>query len=135
MGSGRERGVTEGDERDAEIARLRQKLAFYESFDRVIAENISRSGELLRQAVEQRDSASSQAAELQREAERQRTTELEQERALLSALLDDVIQLQGQAERLARRVGDALDDVESERPAGGGGEAARRRGERGGGGE
>lgn len=99
------------DGESGETARLRAKLAFYESFDRVIAENIARSGDLLRQAMAMQSSASS-------EAEHQRAQDLSRQRALLSALLDDVIQLQGQAERLARRVADALDEVEAELPVG-----------------
>jgi hypothetical protein len=106
------------DDRDDEIARLRERVAFYESFDRVIAENVARSGELLRQAMETRSSATSELANAQEETDRQRAQELSRQRALLSALLDDVIHLQGQAERLARRVADALDEVESELPTG-----------------
>ncbi|MGH2558810.1 MAG: hypothetical protein ACRDJH_07080 [Thermomicrobiales bacterium] len=108
----------ERDDRDVELARLRERVAFYESFDRVIAENVARSGDLLRQAMETRSSATSDLTTAQEETERQRLQELSRQRGLLSALLDDVIQLQGQAERLARRVADALDEVESELPIG-----------------
>ncbi|MGH2531057.1 MAG: hypothetical protein ACRDJW_02010 [Thermomicrobiales bacterium] len=109
----RDEANDERDERDAELARLRERVAFYESFDRVIAENVARSGDLLRLAMEMQSGAT-----VQEETERQRVQELSRQRALLSALLDDVIQLQGQAERLARRVADALDEVESELPTG-----------------
>ena len=39
-----------GDEKDAEIARLRERLAFYQSFEGLIQDNIARSGDLLLKA-------------------------------------------------------------------------------------
>jgi hypothetical protein len=110
--------VDRSSESNAEIARLRERVAFYESFDRVIADNVARSSELLRQAMDRQAGAVSGLTKAQEEQERQREQELSRQRVLLAALLDDITQLQGQAERLARRVADALDEVESELPAG-----------------
>ncbi len=45
------------DDRDRELELARERLAFYESFDRLIHDNIARSGDLLRQAVALRESA------------------------------------------------------------------------------
>jgi hypothetical protein len=61
----------------AEVARLRDRLRFYEGFDRIIQDNISRSSELLRAAEEERSAAARDVAAARdaaaREAERQRS--------------------------------------------------------------
>jgi hypothetical protein len=110
--------ATPRDERDVEISRLREKLTFYESFDRQVLESVTRSADLLRQAMELRDTASGALSVAREEVEREQFNQRQRQRDLLSDLLDDVIQLQGQAERLARRIADALDEVESDLPAG-----------------
>jgi hypothetical protein len=101
-----------------ELSRLRERLAFYESFDRLIQDNIGRAGELLRQAMELRETASLEVAAARVEAERDRTADRVRYRSLFAATLDEVTALQGQAERLARRLADALDDVEAALPPG-----------------
>ncbi len=98
--------------------RLRERLKFYESFDRVIQDNVAQSAEMLREAMDLRERAAAELAQAQTETAARRGHDLHQQRSLLSALLDDVIQLQGQAERLARRVADALDEIESDMPSG-----------------
>lgn len=117
------------DGRDEEIARLKERLSFYESFDSLIQDNVSRAGELLRQAAEMRAGADQQVASVRQELEQSwqaeraeqeasRLAERQEYRALLSGLLDDVTTTQVQVERLARRVADALDELESTLPAG-----------------
>lgn len=101
-----------GNDREAEIERLRERLAFYESFDRLIQENIARSGDLLRQAVELRETVARELTE----AEQRRASERSYYRALVATLLDAVVELQGQTERLARQLSDALDELEAELP-------------------
>jgi len=91
---------------EAEIAHLRERLEFYESFDRLIQENVSRAGQLLREAAATGDS------------ERRRLFAQAEYRTLLAGLLDEVSAVQGQVERLARRVADALDEVEAQLPPG-----------------
>src|SRR3954468_4706801 len=91
------------EERDAELVRLRERLAFYQSFDSLIQDNIARSGDLLRQAMQMRESASAENASALAEAERQRYADRDRYRALFSTLLDEVTSVQMQAERLARR--------------------------------
>jgi hypothetical protein len=103
-------------ERDAEILKLRQRLEFYESFDQVIQENVARAGDLLRDAATMREQAGSSLGVARREMEEHRIAERADFRALLSGLLDDVTTLQGHAERLARNVADALDDLEASLP-------------------
>jgi hypothetical protein len=101
-----------------EVSRLRERLAFYESFDQLIQENIGRAGELMRQAMDLRETASLEVAAARTEAERDRTADRVRYRSLFGEMLDEVTALQGQAERLARRLTDALDDVEAALPPG-----------------
>jgi hypothetical protein len=106
------------EERDAELIRLRERLAFYQSFDGLIQDNITRSGDLLRQAMQMRESASAEIAAVQAETERQRSEDRDRYRTLFSALLDEVTTVQVQAERLARRLTGALDQLEMDGSAG-----------------
>lgn len=102
------------EERDAELVRLRERLAFYQSFDGLIQDNITRSGDLLRQAMQMRESAASEIASAKADSERQRTDDRDRYRQLFSALLDEVTTVQVQAERLARRLTNALEQIEME---------------------
>lgn len=102
------------EERDAELLRLRERLAFYQSFDGLIHDNITRSGDLLRQAMQMRESAASEIAAAKADAERQRSDDRDRYRQLFSGLLDEVTTVQVQAERLARRLTNALDQIEME---------------------
>jgi hypothetical protein len=106
------------DERDAELVRLRERLAFYQSFDGLIHDNITRSGDLLRQAMQMRESAAAEIAAAKADAERQRTDDRDRYRQLFSGLLDEVTTVQVQAERLARRLTNALDQIEMEGASG-----------------
>lgn len=107
-----------GDDRDAELARLRERLAFYQSFEGLIQDNITRSGELLRQAMDMREAASAELAAAQANVARQRSEDRARFRILFSAMLDELTVLQGQAERLARRLTNALDEIELDLPPG-----------------
>ncbi|HEY7037131.1 MAG TPA: hypothetical protein VH482_37770 [Thermomicrobiales bacterium] len=107
-----------GDDRDAELTRLRERLAFYQSFEGLIQDNIARSGDLLRQAMDMRESAAADVAAAQADAARQRADDRSRYRILFSAMLDELTALQGQAERLARRLTSALDELELDLPVG-----------------
>jgi hypothetical protein len=107
-----------GDDKDDEIARLRERLAFYQSFEGLIQDNIARSGELLRQAMEMRESAATEIAAAQAEAERRRVDDRARYRLHFTAMLDELTALQGQTERLARRLTSALDEIEADLPPG-----------------
>ncbi len=89
---------------ESDLDRARERLSFYEQFDEIIRQNIASSSALLKEA----------SARLDSDAAVERTAY----RALLSDLLDDVTALQAQSERIARRVSDALDDLENKLPAG-----------------
>lgn len=54
----------------AELARTRDRVAFYESFDTVIQDNIVRSAELLRQAAAEREKATRAASDARLELDR-----------------------------------------------------------------
>lgn len=101
------------EESRAEIDRLKERLAFFESFDQVIHDNIARSGDLLRQALELRETA---GREMQMAKAEQERTDLARYRATLAALLEDVTSVQGQVERLGRRLSDAIEEAEAKLP-------------------
>lgn len=90
-------------EAETDLDRARERLSFYEQFDSIIQQNIASSSALLKEASERFDS---DVAEERRKY-----------RTLLSDILDDLTVLQSQSERLARRVSDALDDLENKLPA------------------
>ncbi len=84
---------------ETDLDRARERLSFYEQFDEIIKQNIASSSALLKEASARFDSDFAE--------------ERDKYRAVLSEILDDVTMLQAQSERLARRVNDALDDLES----------------------
>ncbi|HET9662338.1 MAG TPA: hypothetical protein VFP05_18570 [Thermomicrobiales bacterium] len=88
---------------ETDLDRARERLSFYEQFDEIIKQNIASSSALLKEASARFDS------DFAEERDRYRT--------LLSEILDDVTLLQAQSERLARRVNDALDELETNLPA------------------
>ena len=92
----------------AVIERLNERLEFYESFDALIQDNISHSGRLMREAAARRD----EAAEAIRQSRLQLERDREQQRAMLTDLLDDVTAIQRATERLAHRVADTLEQIE-----------------------
>ncbi len=98
-----------------EVERMRERLAFFESFDQLIHENIARSGDLLRQAMDLRESTGQELAAAKAEQEQ---TDLAHHRETLASILADITQLQGQVERLGRRVADSLEEVEANLPPG-----------------
>jgi hypothetical protein len=103
---------------DPEIGRLRERLAFYETFNRLIHENISQASSLLREAIDLREGAERDVSSARERLEEERTREREEYRALFSEMLDEITALQGRAERIARQLADALDRIEEELPAG-----------------
>jgi hypothetical protein len=92
-----------------ELTRLRERVAFYESFDGLIKDNIARSGDLLREAVEVRESALRSVAEAKAEAERKSEEDRNHYRELLTALLGEARQLQERADSLTTRIAAVVD--------------------------
>ncbi len=97
-----------------ELVRLREKLAYYESFDQLIQKSVTDASELLREALEMREAASREIEAASKSAESARTSQLETYRSLFSEMLDEITLLQGHAERLARRLTDAIDALEAQ---------------------
>jgi hypothetical protein len=97
-----------------EIALLRERLAFFESFDQVIHDNVSHSSELLRKAAASQEEAHRALASATSQSNATRLAERSRFRELFSTMLDEVTALQGHLERLARRVADTLDDLEAD---------------------
>lgn len=95
-----------------ETERLRKRVTFYESFDRIIQENIARSADLLREAAEIRESVQREIAAAQAAAAEQVTRERERHRQSISALLGEMTRLQQQIERLGQRLNDELDAID-----------------------
>ncbi|MGD9711185.1 MAG: hypothetical protein AB7V46_03855 [Thermomicrobiales bacterium] len=91
---------------DEEIARLRERLAWFESFDELMQKQVGGTGDILRDAIEVREAAT--------DAFQRRSETLRGYRELFSEMLDDITQLQGHAERLARTLTDAIDALEDE---------------------
>jgi hypothetical protein len=104
-------------EREADLAQLKDRLAFYESFDQLIQENISRAGDLLREAAAKRSETELALRTSTAEIERKQLEERVHYRKVFSGLLDQIQTVQQNVERLAREVSDALDDLESVIPA------------------
>lgn len=90
---------------ETDLDRARERLSFYEQFDEIIKQNIASSSALLKEASARFDSDFAE--------------ERDRYRAVLSEILDDVTTLQAQSERLARRVNDALEALETRIPAAG----------------
>lgn len=109
----------DGTDRDEELTRLRERLTFYESFDQLIQDNVSRAGILLREAATRHQDSELAIRTTTAQFEQQQLAERVEYRKIFSALLDDVTTVQQNVEQLARQVADALDDLESVIPAAG----------------
>ncbi|MDP9363838.1 MAG: hypothetical protein M3Q10_06370, partial [Chloroflexota bacterium] len=92
---------------ERELARARERIAFYEGFDRLIQENIARSGDLLRQAAEQREAALREMELARAELERRRG----EQRATLTGLAEELLGLQRRVGDLTGRVMAAIEDL------------------------
>lgn len=90
---------------ETDLDRARERLSFYEQFDEIIKQNIASSSALLKEASARFDSDFAE--------------ERDNYRAVLSDILDEVTTLQAQSERLARRVSDALEELETRLPSSG----------------
>jgi hypothetical protein len=113
---------TENDaaaEREADLTQLKERLAFYESFDQLIHDNISRAGELLREAASKRNETELALRNSTAEIERRQLEDRIGYRKVFAGLLDQIQTVQQNVERLAREVSDTLDDLEAGIPAAG----------------
>ncbi|HVL25820.1 MAG TPA: hypothetical protein VM450_17145 [Thermomicrobiales bacterium] len=93
------------------LDRARERLAFYESFDRIIGENIRRSGELMVETVALREQAQAQAAQFaaeRAEFETTRRDDREKYRHLVQTALNDVAAARPLIDQLVERLQEAL---------------------------
>ena len=102
-----------------ELARLRERLAFYEGFDDLIQSQVTRSSELLKAALDTKEAAEKHSEENRLQIRAEQEIDLERYRALFSRLLDEITVLQTQAEHLAVILADAVDEIEAKVPVGG----------------
>jgi len=107
------------DHRAEEIEQLRERLSFYESFDQLIQENISRAGDLLREAAARKSEGDLALRSASADFEQRQLAERVNYRRVFSGLLDEITNVQQNVERLSRQVADALDDLEAVIPAAG----------------
>lgn len=106
-------------DRADDLEQLRERLAFYESFDQLINDNISRAGDLLREAAARKSEGDLALRSTTAEFEKRQLAERVNYRRIFSSLLDEITTVQQNVERLARQVSDALDDLEAVIPAAG----------------
>jgi len=99
------------------LERARERLAFYESFDRIIGENIRRSGELMVETVALREQAKAQAEHIRAEREAfdaARQADQERYRELVQGALDDVAATRPVIDQLIERLQEALGSLGKE---------------------
>lgn len=113
------------EERDAELAKLRERLAYYEAFDALINENVARSAELFRSIQDERERLRAEAARWQatreaavaEEVERRLAAERARTQAMLNALMDEATHLQRQIDGLIQRLAEAITESTVPSPA------------------
>lgn len=96
------------------LDRARERLAFYESFDRIIGENIRRSGELMVETVALREQAQTLAAQSEKErAEFEATRQADREhyRTLITGALAEVETARPVIDGMIARLQDVLDTL------------------------
>jgi len=100
------------------LERARERLLFYESFDRIIGENIRRSGELMLETITLREDAQERdraVAQLEMERNAARAAEHHRSQALLGDLLEESDRALAGIATLRARLSDALAAGESDR--------------------
>ncbi|MBA2753096.1 MAG: hypothetical protein H0U40_01360 [Chloroflexia bacterium] len=98
-----------------EVARLQERLRYYDSFDRIIQENIARSGEMMREAADLRERTLAEmarvreeAASIRADADGRSRADQDAQRTTLTAFLDELTTVQQATDRLRLRLVDAL---------------------------
>jgi len=108
---------TDPDELRALLERARERLAFYESFDRIIGENIRRSGELMVETVQLREQAralADQSAKDRAAFDAVRRAERDRYRALVQTALDEAASVQPIIGAMVGKLQDALRQIDQE---------------------
>lgn len=87
-------------------------LSFYESFDKLVQDNLARSSELLRRAMALPEVADREVQQIRNEMEEKLATEKKNQRELLASLLEELNGSYRQVSMLARSVGTVIGDLE-----------------------
>jgi hypothetical protein len=87
-------------------------VTFYESFDKLVQDNLSRSSELLRRAMALPEVADREVQQIRSEMEEKLANEKARQRAMLSSLQEDLSGSYRQVSMLARSVGSVIGDLE-----------------------
>lgn len=102
------------------LERAREKLAFYESFDRIVGENLRRSGDLMVENVALREQAHALTAQFAREraeVEAARQADRDHYRTLVQNALDEAASLQPAISAMMGKLQDALRHIGDAPPA------------------
>lgn len=89
----------------AQLAQARDRLAFYEGFDRVIADNVRRSGELMLEVLAIRESMAASAEHGDRQEREHLAAGLSDLERRLDAIRSDIVAVGGQVAELRRSLG------------------------------
>jgi hypothetical protein len=87
-------------------------VTFYESFDKLVQDNLSRSSELLRRAMALPEVADREVQQIRTDMEEKLASERGRQRALLSSLQEEITGSYRQVSMLARGVGTVIGDLE-----------------------
>ncbi len=100
------------------IAELQERLAYYEHFDSLIKDNISRSAELFQAIFTEREKARSVVTDSEAlmtavalEAERRSAAERQHMQHILMSLMDEATFLQQRSDALVQRVAEAITEM------------------------
>lgn len=92
------------------LDRARERLSFYESFDRMIAEQMRRAGEMMAETVALREQAA-QAVRDREAIDKAVRDERERHRAVLESALAEVRNAQPVIDTMVARLQDAIEDI------------------------
>jgi hypothetical protein len=87
-------------------------VTFYESFDKLVQDNLSRSSELLRRAMALPEVADREVQQIRAEMEEKLASEKARQKSMLSSLQEDLSGSYRQVSLLARSVGSVIGDLE-----------------------
>jgi hypothetical protein len=97
------------------LERARERLSFYESFDKIIAENLRRTGKMMAETVALREEAAREARKRET-ADAAIEDERDRYRALLQSALDEARSVQPVIDALTTRLQEALDAISPGEP-------------------
>lgn len=111
-GNGHGRGAAEAQPDFLALTHGQEWVQFYESFDKLVQDNLSRSSELLRKAMTLPEVADREVAQVKNEMEAKLATERKRQQEVLTLLRDDVGSSHRQVSTLARSIGSIIADLE-----------------------